>query len=107
MRAPLEDPRARTAALAALIAAGSVVLLWGIAAKDSGFRPTAPAALVVGIAVACTALVSRPLLAAALGTMTFVAAAALWVAPAHDGCDLPIVEFVPHALEDGGRTARA
>lgn len=34
------------------------MLVWGIAAEDSGFRPTAPAALVVGLAVASTAVLS-------------------------------------------------
>lgn len=87
--------------LVAVLASASGVLYWGVVSEDSGFRPTAPAALVVGLAVTAGARVlAAPRIGALLCVMSLAGAAALLVIPAGAACDPPIAEFVPHAFED-------
>lgn len=84
----------------AIFAAASV-LIWGLVAEDGGFRPTAPAALIVGLALALLGFLSPPRsLAFMLAATTVVGAVALLVVPAGESCDLPVTEFVSHTFED-------
>lgn len=100
LRRRLQSSRVRAIAVTATVAVASGVLVWGLLAEDSGFRPTAPAGLIAGVAVVAGAwtLPTRGfaffLAVASIGT-----AAALLAMPAGEGCDLPVAEFVAHTFE--------
>jgi hypothetical protein len=70
-------------------------------AEDSGARPSAPAALIAGLAVAAGARVlQRGGIAWVLAGAALAGAAPLLAIPAGARCDPPVAEFVPHTFED-------
>ncbi len=85
----------------ATFVAALVVLVWGLLAEGSGFRPTAPAAMLAGLAVTAVAVVSPVRwIAATLVATSLVGAAALLAIPAGERCEPPVAEFAPHLFED-------
>lgn len=80
--------------------ASSVVLGWAVAAEGSGFRPSAPAALVLGLSVTVAASRSpKRWLAPLLATAALGGAVLLMAIPAGVACRPPVVEFGPHLFE--------
>lgn len=97
----LGTPGQRTIALLATFALAGVVLIWGVAAEESGFRPTTPAAVVVALAIVAGALSSPARKTASLMAAAGLAGGAVLLAvPAGEHCELPVAEFGPHLVED-------
>ena len=100
--ARLGTPRRRTIALLATFALAGAVLIWAVAAEGSGFRPTAPAALVVALAIVAGALSSPARkIASLMAAAGLAGGAALLAVPAGGHCELPVAEFM--AQRRGGR----
>lgn len=91
--------QSRRRGLALVLIIASVVLAWGVFSSGR-FRPTAVAAVVIAIAVAVGTVTWSRAVAVAVVAGAALVVTLLFTVPTGASCDLPIVEFVPHALED-------
>jgi hypothetical protein len=91
--------QSRSRVLALVLAIAAVVFAWGIFSTGQ-FRPTGVAAAIIAIAIAVGAVTWSRAAAIAAVVGAAIAVALLFTVPAGTACDLPIVEFVPHAVED-------
>lgn len=89
-----------TLAMLLTLVGGTAVLVLSVVA-DGGFRPTVPAALVLGVAVVAAAVSSKPSRARVLVLLPILGGAVLLLWPPGTGCGLPVTGFVEHAVEDG------
>jgi hypothetical protein len=99
VRAGHQSSGSRRMALAAVLIAATGALLWGVFA-DRGFRPSALGAMCIAAVTVVAVLVWPPRMAIALAILSLTAGLLLLGIPADRSCDLPVAEFVPHALED-------
>jgi len=99
VRAGYQSSRSRMMALAAVLIAATGALVWGIFA-DRGFRPSALGAMCIAAVTVVAVLVWPPRTSIALAVLSLNAGLLLLGIPAGRSCDLPVAEFVPHALED-------
>ncbi len=89
--------RSRWLALTLVLA--SAALAVGIFANGQ-FRPTGLAAVATAASVAVGARLWPRSVAAAVLTSGFIVVALLLTVPVEGSCQMPIAEFLPHALED-------
>jgi hypothetical protein len=99
VRAGYQSSRSRMMALAAVLIAATGALLWGVFA-DRGFRPSALGAMCIAAVTVVAVLVWPLRTAIALAVLCLTAGLLLLGIPAGRACDLPVAEFVSHALED-------
>jgi hypothetical protein len=99
VRAVYRSSGSRMMALAAALIAATGALLWGVFAHR-GFRPSALGAICIAAITVVAVLVWPPRMAIALAIFSLTAGLLLLGIPAGRSCDLPVAEFVSHALED-------
>lgn len=85
--------------LALTLVLASVALAVGVFA-DGPFRPTGLAAAAIAVSVAFGARLWPRSIAVAVLTSGFIVVVLLLTVPAGGSCQMPIAEFLPHALED-------
>jgi hypothetical protein len=94
-----QSSRSRMMALAAVLIAATGALVWGVFA-DRGFRPSVLGAMCIAAVTVVAVLVWPPRVSIALAVLSLAAGLLLLGIPAGRSCDLPVAEFVSHALED-------
>lgn len=86
-----------------VVLAASAALVWGLAAEEEGFRPTAVAALSIAAATVASALMWPLKASTILIVLSLAAAGPLLAVPVGQTCDTPVVAFVRHTFEDTTR----